>query len=254
MRVTELHAVLPHDGFHIVVQPPFVVIGDESPEQVERWARGTIRWAVDMLKKDYFENDPAEIIDVWLFKDRDSYRDNTRRIFAETPTTEFGYYAPKHRALIMNIGRGGGTLVHEIVHPYMAADFPGCPAWFNEGMGSLYEQCEERDGCIVGLTNWRLESLQRAIRQGLVPTFAELTSTTESEFYGPDEGLYYAQARYLCYYLQEHGLLRRYYQTFRRSRAEDLTGYATLRAVLGRDDMAAFQREWEAWILTLRYP
>ena len=42
---------------------------------------------------------------------------------------------------IMNIATGGGTLVHEIVHPYVEANFPGCPAWFNEGLGSLYEAC-----------------------------------------------------------------------------------------------------------------
>jgi len=46
--------------------------------------------------------------------------------------------------------------VHEIVHPFMAANFPDCPAWFNEGLASLYEQSSERDGKIIGLTNWRL--------------------------------------------------------------------------------------------------
>ena len=40
----------------------------------------------------------------------------------------------------MNIATGGGTLVHEIVHPFMAANFEQCPSWFNEGLGSLYEQ------------------------------------------------------------------------------------------------------------------
>ena len=32
------------------------------------------------------------------------------------------------------------VLVHEMVHPFMDADFPACPAWFNEGLASLYEQ------------------------------------------------------------------------------------------------------------------
>ena len=56
----------------------------------------------------------------------------------------------------MNIATGGGTLVHELVHPYVEADFPGAPPWLNEGLGSLFEQSDERDGYIVGLTNWRL--------------------------------------------------------------------------------------------------
>ena len=49
----------------------------------------------------------------------------------------------------MNISTGGGTLVHEIVHPFIQSNFPNCPSWFNEGLGSLYEQCRERNGKIV---------------------------------------------------------------------------------------------------------
>ena len=55
-------------------------------------------------------------------------------------------------------------------------------------------------------------------------------------------------------YLQEKGLLRRYYKRFRAGRKEDPSGYATLVEVLGEDDMAAFRKRWEAWVLTLRYP
>jgi len=253
-HLDSLRGKLPDSGFHVVMQPPFVVIGDESPEVVERWASGTVQWAVDMLKKDYFTEDPDEILDVWLFKDERSYIKHTEEIFGSRPGTRFGYYSPEHCALIMNIGRGGGTLVHEIVHPYMAANFPECPAWFNEGMGSLYEQSAERDGHIVGLTNWRLPSLQSAINQGPLPSFEALMATTEREFYGEAEGLHYAQARYLCYYLQERGLLRRFYHEFRSARGSDVTGYQTLKAVLGREDMVAFQREWQDWVLTLHFP
>ena len=35
----------------------------------------------------------------------------------------------------MNISTGGGTLVHEIVHPFIEANFPACPPWLNEGLG-----------------------------------------------------------------------------------------------------------------------
>ena len=108
----------------------------------------------------------------------------------------------------MNIATGGGTLVHEIVHPFVAANFPACPSWFNEGLGSLYEQCSERDGRIEGLSNWRLAGLQSAIRAGRLPTFEALTATTDREFYDADPGTNYSQARYLCYWLEQHQLLR----------------------------------------------
>ena len=91
--------------------------------------------------------------------------------------------------------------MHEIVHPFMATNFPACPAWFNEGLGSLYEQCGDNRGRIHGYTNWRLDGLQRAIRNGRVPAFRTLTATTEHEFYQEDPGTNYGQSRYLCYYL-----------------------------------------------------
>ena len=153
----------------------------------------------------------------------------------------------------MNISTGGGTLVHEIVHPFVAANFPKCPAWFNEGLGSLYEQSGEVRGRIHGCTNWRLPGLQEAIRKKRVPSFKTLCSTTDDEFYNEDRGTNYAQARYLCYYLQEHDLLGKFYRRFHADREKDPTGYQTLKAVLGRDDMDAFKTEWEAWVMKLRF-
>jgi len=253
LHVEQLRRRLP-DGFTVVVQPPFVVIGDESPDAVRRRAKGTVKWAVDRLKAAYFPKDPTEIIDVWLFRDRESYDRHNRELFNHKPTTPFGYYSAADRAMVMNIATGGGTLVHEIVHPFVAANFPKCPAWFNEGLGSLYEQSSSRDGRIVGLTNWRLAGLQRAIRADKVPRFKKLCSTSTREFYEMDAGTNYAQARYLCYWLQEHGLLRRFYREFRDNVDEDPTGYKTLQNVLGRRDMKAFQQEWERYVLRLRFP
>ena len=148
----------PH-GFSIVVQRPFVVVGDEPRKVVEQRAEDTVKWAVDRLKQDFFTKDPNEILDIWLFKDEASYEKHARLIFGDSPTTPYGYYSSRHKALIMNIATGGGTLVHEIVHPFMEANFSACPPWLNEGLGSLYEQCGDVDGHIHGFTNWRLPGL-----------------------------------------------------------------------------------------------
>ena len=252
-HVAALKQRIDGNEFTILVQPPFVVIGDESPEVVKRRVGGTIKWAVEKLKAAYFAKDPDTIVNIWLLKDDESYREHCKRIFRKTPDTPFGYYSEIDRALVMNIATGGGTLVHEMVHPFVAANFPHCPAWFNEGLGSLYEQCDEQDGQIHGLTNWRLAGLQEAIRRHRLPPLKTLCSTTGNEFYGKDRGTNYSQARYLCYYLQEHGLLRKYYHAFFANRAFDPTGYNTLKKVLGQDDMTAFQQQWEAWVLKLVY-
>ena len=105
------------------------------------------------------------------------------------------------------------------------------------------------------LSDKALEVLQQAITDGPLPSFKDLTSTTDHAFYGAGSGLNYAMARYLCYYLQEHGLLRDYYHGFVAHHAQDPAGYGALARVLGNDgnDMTAFQRRWERWVMTLRF-
>ncbi len=253
-HVASLRKKLPSRDFTIVVTPPFVVIGDESPEIVQKRADNTVKWAVDKLKSSYFTRDPTEILDIWLFQDKDSYMTNCKRLFGKTPDTPYGYFSQSDRALVMNIATGGGTLVHEIVHPFVAANFPNCPAWFNEGLGSLYEQSGDENGQIHGYTNWRLAGLQAAIRKGNLTSFNALCHTSDTEFYEKDRGTNYGQARYLCYYLQQAGLLKTYYHRFLANRKDDPSGYQTLKAVLKRDDMQAFQKQWEAYVLKLRFP
>lgn len=251
-HVRELRKRLPARGFAIVIEKPFVAIGDDTTATVRRYSQATVRWAVTRLKRDYFEKNPDRILDIWLFRNAESYEAGARKFFGDKPATPFGYYSDADGALVMNIATGGGTLVHEIVHPFVAVNFPACPAWLNEGLGSLYEQSSERNGHIIGLTNWRLAGLQEAIRAGGVQSFESLCKSGDA-FYRDDRGLHYAQARYLCYYLQEHGLLIKFYRAFRANAAKDPSGYETLRNVLGKPDMAKFQKEWEKYVLGLRF-
>jgi len=240
----------PH-GFSIVIQRPFVVVGDEPRKVVEQRAEDTVKWAVDRLKQDFFTKDPNEILDIWLFKDEASYEKHARLLFGDSPTTPYGYYSSRHKALVMNIATGGGTLVHEIVHPFMEANFSACPPWLNEGLGSLYEQCGDVDGHIHGFTNWRLAGLQRAIGGKSVPSFKTLTEMDVSAFYSDDKGTNYAQSRYLCYYLQEKGVLRKFYQEFLARQKSDPSGYKTLQKVLAETDMDVFKIKWEKYVMGL---
>ncbi|MBW2260694.1 MAG: hypothetical protein JRG91_01880 [Deltaproteobacteria bacterium] len=252
-HVKKLKKTVP-EGFTVLLQEPFVVIGDEHPATVKKRSKSTVKWTVDRLKEDFFSKDPKHIIDIWLFKDDASYMKHAKEIFGDVPDTPYGYYSEEHRALVMNIATGGGTLVHEIVHPFMDSNFPACPPWFNEGLGSLYEQCMDSDGHIWGLTNWRLAGLQEAVQNDEVPSFKKLTSMDENQFYNEDKGTNYSQSRYLLLYLQEKGLLVDYYHAFRENADEDPDGYETLEKTLGVDDMAAFKVKWESWVLALTFP
>ena len=95
--------------------------------------------------------------------------------------------------------------------------------------------------------------MQLAIRDGRVPAFKDLCATTTREFYADESGRNYAQARYLCYYLQENGKLVDYYHSFVKNADKDPTGYETLKKILGREDMDQFKKEWESYVMKLRF-
>ena len=247
-----LRARLPGPGFHVAVEPPFVVIGEGAPLTPERGPLRLIRWTRDRLRADFFAADPTRVLEIWLFDGKASYQKHTRQVFGDTPTTPFGYYSSRHGALIMDISTGGGTLVHELVHPFVEANVPDCPSWLNEGLGSLFEQSTDRDGHIRGLVNWRLDALQEAIGEERTVPLATLVQTTSAQFYGARSGLHYAEARYLLLWLQEHDRLLTFWNAWLQARADDPTGAATLQTVLGTADLAAFQPRFESWVMGLR--
>jgi hypothetical protein len=239
--------------FTIVAVRPFVVIGNEPYADVEFRSRVTVKWAIDQLKRLYFTRDPDRIVTIWIFSDGYSYTRYTRLLLDEDPISPFGFYAPAAEMMLMNIAWGNGTLVHEIVHPFMERNFPECPPWFNEGLGSLYETTIERDGRIWGRTNWRLIGLKEAIRSGTPVRFEELFAMDEDEFYGDLSGNNYAQARFLLQFLQETGRLVDFYHAFHQGYFDDPTGIEALCSVLGEDDLVAFQEYWERWVMGLGF-
>ena len=240
-------------GFRVEIVKPFVVASDQPAEDFARIRQHTIGWAVTMLNKDFFSEPLQEIIAIYLFRNKESYDRHSQSLFGEKPTTPYGYYLPGHQALVMNIDTGTGTLVHEIVHPLLAADFPQVPSWFDEGLASLYEQCCQRDGRIVGLLNWRLPVLQEGLRAGHFVALEKLLATSRDEFYDDPYGMHYAEARYLCYYLQEKNLLRRFYHEFRRNHLTDPSGKASLLRVTQKDSLAQLQAEWLGFLAPLSY-
>ena len=54
-------------------------------------------------------------------------------------------------------------------------------------------------------------------------------------------------------HLQEKGLLRKYYKQFRKSVKDDPSGYKTLVKILDSPDMDEFKKQWEAFVLKLKF-
>lgn len=250
-HVMELQKTLPA-GFTLTWEKPFLVVGNEDPEKVRSRGKNVVRWTRDLLLKDYFAKAPEHLEEVWVFKDKTTYEKYSRSLFATEPSTPYGFYLSDRKAMVMNIKPGYGTLTHELVHPFMHANWPDGPAWLNEGLGSLFEHPGERDGHFIGNLNWRLPGLQDALRtKDGVPKFSALLRTTERQFYDDDSGVHYAMARYLCYWLQEKGLLIKFVARAQALKATDPTGWKALEEVLGVDPDTQ-QKEWEKFVLGLK--
>jgi hypothetical protein len=238
-------------GFTVLSEAPFVVAGDEPAATVQEHARDIVRWTCTMLRKDFFSADPDTVYAIYLFKDKESYEANALRLFGAKPFTPYGYCSSEHHALVMNIATGGGTLVHEMVHAFMHGNVPACPVWINEGLASLYEQCAERDGHIIGRVNWRLTVLKEALAADAAPSFERLAAMSDREFYQVGTGANYATARYLLLWLQERGLLLRFWKAWRAGMADDPRGLASVLALFPGDAPAAVAARWREWVGTL---
>ena len=233
--------------FIVEVAKPFVIAGDIPRPQFDRIVNGTILNCSSALYKQFFTVRPEHVIKVFLFKDDPTYREYARKLFGDRPTTPFGYYKAEEHSLVMNIATGTGTLVHEMVHALIAPDFPQVPTWFNEGLASLFEQCAVTPHGLKGRLNWRLPILLRAIKEKKLTGLRNLVSTTSAQFYGDARGTNYAEARYFCMYMQELGLLEKFYATFRANFKEDPTGGKTIEGLFGKK-IEEIQQDWTAWV------
>jgi len=242
------------DKQHLIVRAPFVIAGNLSEETLVAWHDQTIALAAAALGRQFFTAAPDVPITIWLFPDAETYAAESLRLFNDKDVSVYGYYKPDKRTLVMNIGTGGGTLVHELTHALAAFDFPGQPDWFNEGLASLYEQSRFLGAGnklrIVGRTNWRLPKLQETIAAGKLQPLNELM--TMRDFRGPQMGLNYAQARYFCQYLQEQGKLEDFYRAFRNNRLKDPHGVEAAKKVLGEKAWKTIDADYQEWVGTLR--
>lgn len=240
------------EQFHYLVAGPFVIAGDASAERLSHYRDNTVLAAARALRATYFDAQPAEPVLILLFERAGPYKRLAKKWFDDDDVPHFGFFRRSDRVMLMNVGTGTGTLVHELVHALMAPDFPDVPDWFNEGLASLYEQCSLSGDSISGHENWRLPDLQNAIRGKTLRPLAEMIQSPR--FY--DEklvGINYAQSRYLMFYLQEKGLLKGYYRLFRGGVKDDPTGVKTLKRVLKTDNLDEFDQTWRRWVLALQF-
>lgn len=250
-RINELKKAL-SDDFIVKEHSYFVIASNLSGTETEKILNSTIDKAVECFYNDYFSTRPDEATTIFLFKDDKTYRHWAKQLYGDDDLSKYGYYKPSERTMLMNINTGTGTLVHEMTHALARYDFPDIPSWFNEGLGSLYERCSLNNKTILGYVNWRLPALQDAIADKSYTSLERLMKTNWEEFYGDGSDVNYSQARYLCMYLQEQGLLKEYYKHFRDTFNSDNTGITQMEKITGKS-ISELDADYVAWVKTLKY-
>lgn len=236
----------------IVVHAPFVLAGDLSQDELNNWYTQTIGPASRAMAACYFPTVPDKPIAVLLFSGEAPYAHYARELFNEEGISIYGYYKRRNRVLLMNIGTGGGTLVHELTHALVDFDLPDMPDWLNEGIASLHEQCHirEDESGIDGLENWRLPILQEAIQKQRLRSLQSLAG--DDDFRTTNVGLNYAQARYFVLYLQRQGLLEDFVRRWRRNQKEDPLALDTVLATFPGQSWDEIDAAFQKWALELK--
>lgn len=179
----------------------------------------------DVARRFTAKGDPHAEIRLCLLSTDSRYRE-AAGAFDGVPS-DWGFYRPDLRVAIANLGASIGNLRHELVHPLIGDDFPHIPAWLNEGIAALYGTARWNGKRFEFLVNYRLRDLQRAIKDGTLPTIAELALSTHRDVRGDRAMTFYAMARYVLLFVEKQGKLSQLYVELRD--AKDVTAQ---RAVL----------------------
>lgn len=240
-----------NDQDRIIVRPPFVIGGDLSEAEMDRYYAETILPTKRALDLAYFDQSPDKPLTLLLYSNERSYRDVAWKLDRRNTANYYGYYIRTERRIVVNIGTGDGTLAHELTHALGHVDFPNMPEWFDEGLASLYEEADFSDDGLQlnGLSNWRLNHLLSAMQNRRLGNLESLVSSRDIR--EEQQAVEYAHARYFCLYLQERGLLPFFYRKFRDRAASDPSGLRTLCEMLGTENLDPVDRNFRQWVIAL---
>lgn len=238
------------DRGEVVVRPPFVLAGDGPTRELIIRYQQQIEPLARAMRETYFKTVPDRPITFLLCSQTTSYRNLARHLFADEPGSNWGYYKPGRRTVIVNLERGAAGIGHEMTHALMDFDFPAAPFWFREGLAALHESvsvCETEVGArLEGLQEGRWKAMQSLLDSDrLLSLEALCTGGKPSAGWAARR---YAQARFFCLFLQRNRWLETYYQRFKRAGSADPQGIQTLLEVLGKQNVEDVDRDFRHWL------
>lgn len=191
------------------------------------------------LWRDLFDHNFEQYVSVIVLSAKDATR---------LPPAVGGFYNRQTQSLLAR--QIGMTLVHEFTHALHGADQDALgqqhPIWILEGLATLYEMSEVRDGHVVPLPNARLNQAQEVAKGKQFIPWKELLAMDQPQYMHKAVAAY-AESRCLMLYLYEKGLLKKWYDAFTASYEHDRTGGDALVQVLGKP-LDEAQADWLTWL------
>jgi hypothetical protein len=248
------------------VQDGVFVLAAPYPYLLEK-ARPIVHDALGALLNGRFTRPPSRAVTVYVLGDSERFDYLCNERLGRKCGDWLGVWIKETREVLVDVEPGNSTLVHELVHPLLAADAeagPGgraawaAPRWVREGIAALFEQPVIKGGEIHGATNWRLEDLRHAqgspVDKELVHLDA-LFRMPDDLFDGEKARAAYAVARFACQWMDSPGQDRlwRFYRAWRGRAPDDPTGEASFAEVFGQTPREA-DAAWQKWLWTVRRP
>jgi hypothetical protein len=165
-----------------------------------------------------------------------------------------GFYNHENRILIArNLGQ---VMTHEFTHALHNADTDPLgqdhAIWVAEGIATMYEAGRWVDGRLIPADNFRLPYIQRSARQNRLIPLARLLAMDQKAFVANATSAY-GQSGSIMLFLYEKGLLRKFYDTYKKTFNQDRTARLALEQATGQK-LADFEKQWRAWMLSRQAP
>lgn len=243
-RLGKTHAVVSS------ADDPYVVIA-AGGAAAGKQTTGILRTIADLHGKTLFTNQARGGFIVVLTDDAEAFA--ALRGGGPEASGSAGFYNHGTRTLVIRRGTGTGTIAHEFTHALHFADMEALgqihPIWIREGLGSLYEESDPRADRLVGLVNWRLPLLKKALAEGRTFPLRAFLENSERCF-TEQTGVAYAMARYLCFFLQEKQVLGPRYARYCRNFADDRNGVRSLEEAYGKP-LDQIEADWIEFVKSL---
>jgi hypothetical protein len=146
----------------------------------------------------------------------------------------------------------GEVMRHEFTHALHAADRGPLgqdhAPWVSEGLGVLYEWADVSEQAVTPRAdNPRFAVAQSAARRKSLIPLDRLVAMGQAEFMSRPN-LTYPQSGALMYYLRERGVLRRFYESYKKTFDADPTGAKALEQASGIK-LGELEAAWKQWLL-----